>query len=208
MACCDNDGCGSEKKAVVDPHYRRILMLALVLNASMFGVEVVAGSAAGSNALLADALDFLGDAANYGISLFVLGMALQLRARAALLKGLTMGLFGLWVLGKASWDIFHGTPPEAFTMGVVGALALATNFSVAFLLYRYRSGDSNMKSVWICSRNDAIGNIAVMLAAVGVGLTGSAWPDLAVALGMALLALSGATQVIKQARVEMKTQPA
>jgi Co/Zn/Cd efflux system component len=208
MACCDHDNCSSESKPVVDVRYRCILMLALLLNAGMFGVEVVAGSAAGSNALLADALDFLGDAANYGISLFVLGMALQMRARAALLKGITMGLFGLWVLGKASWDIFHGVTPEAFTMGVVGALALATNLSVAFLLYRYRTGDSNMQSVWICSRNDAIGNIAVMLAAVGVGFTGSAWPDIAVAFGMALLALSGAAQVIKQARTEMKVQPA
>lgn len=207
MACCEHDSCASSKP-VVDTRYRRILMIALILNALMFGVEVIAGSAAGSNALLADALDFLGDAANYGISLFVLGMALQMRARAALLKGLTMGLFGLWVLGKASYDLFHGTAPEAFTMGVVGALALATNLSVAFLLYRYRTGDSNMQSVWICSRNDAIGNIAVMLAALGVGLTGSAWPDIAVAFGMALLALSGAAQVIKQARVEMKAQPA
>lgn len=207
MACCEHDSC-STSKPVVDIRYRRILMLALILNALMFGVEVVAGSAASSNALLADALDFLGDAANYGISLFVLGMALQMRARAALLKGVTMGLFGLWVLGKASWDIFYGITPEALTMGVVGALALATNLSVAFLLYRYRTGDSNMQSVWICSRNDAIGNIAVMLAALGVGLTGSAWPDIAVAFGMALLALSGAAHVIKQARTEMKVQPA
>ncbi len=208
MACCDHDSCSSTSKPVVDVRYRRILMLALILNALMFGVEVVAGSAAGSNALLADALDFLGDAANYGISLFVLGMVLTMRAWAALLKGITMGLFGLWVLGKTSWDIFHGVTPEAFTMGVVGALALATNLSVAFLLYRYRTGDSNMQSVWICSRNDAIGNIAVMLAAVGVSFTGSAWPDIAVAFGMALLALSGAAQVIRQARTEMKMQPA
>lgn len=207
MACCEHDN-RSTSKPVVDIRYRRILMLALILNALMFGVEVVAGSAASSNALLADALDFLGDAANYGISLFVLGMALQMRARAALLKGLTMGLFGLWVLGKASYDLFNGTTPEAFTMGMVGAMALATNLSVAFLLYRYRTGDSNMQSVWICSRNDAIGNIAVMLAALGVGLSGSAWPDIAVAVGMALLALSGAAQVIKQARVEMKEQAA
>lgn len=208
MACCDHDTCGSENQPVVDTRYRRILMLALVLNAGMFGVEVVAGSTAGSNALLADALDFLGDAANYGISLFVLGMALQVRARAALLKGVTMGLFGLWVLGKTAWDMFHGVPPEAFTMGVVGALALFTNLLVAFLLYRYRGGDSNMQSVWICSRNDAIGNIAVMLAALGVGLTGSAWPDIAVAFGMALLALAGAAQVVRQARAEMQAKPA
>lgn len=208
MACCEHDSCSSSAKPVVDLRYRRILLLALLLNAAMFGVEIVAGTTAGSNALLADALDFLGDAANYGISLFVLGMALQIRARAALLKGLTMGAFGLWVLGRTIYGLWAGIPPEAVTMGVVGALALGVNLLVAFLLYRYRSGDSNMQSVWICSRNDAIGNVAVMLAAVGVGVTGSAWPDLLVAAGMALLALTGAAQVLRQAHIEIKAQPA
>lgn len=207
MACCDEDVCAS-KKPVIDPVYRRVLVIALIVNALMFSVEVVAGSAAGSNALLADALDFLGDAANYGISLYVLGQLLVWRARAALLKGITMGLFGLWVLGKTTYAVWAGVPPEAFTMGVVGALALAANVFVALLLYRYRTGDSNMQSVWICSRNDAIGNVAVMLAALGVGITGSAWPDLAVAFGMAALALTGAAQVIRQARQELQAEPA
>lgn len=205
MACCEDDVC-SRQAPVVDPLYRRILMIALVVNAAMFGVEVVAGSAAGSNALLADALDFMGDAANYGISLYVLGMALVWRARAALIKGVTMGLFGLWVLGKTVHDLWSGIPPEAITMGVVGALALAANVLVAFLLYRYRNGDSNMQSVWICSRNDAIGNIAVIGAAVAVGMTGRAWPDLLVAFGMAALALSGAWQVVRQARNELQEE--
>lgn len=205
MACWEDDVC-SRQAPVVDPLYRRILMIALVVNAAMFGVEVVAGSAAGSNALLADALDFMGDAANYGISLYVLGMALVWRARAALIKGVTMGLFGLWVLGKTVHDLWSGIPPEAITMGVVGALALAANVLVAFLLYRYRNGDSNMQSVWICSRNDAIGNIAVIGAAVAVGMTGRAWPDLLVAFGMAALALSGAWQVVRQARNELQEE--
>lgn len=207
MACCENDACGRQTP-VVDPLYRRILVIALVVNALMFGVEVVAGSAAGSNALLADALDFMGDAANYGISLYVLGMALVWRARAALIKGVTMGLFGVWVLGKTVHDVWAGTPPEAVTMGVVGGLALLANVSVAFLLYRYRNGDSNMQSVWICSRNDAIGNIAVIVAAVAVGMTGRAWPDLLVAFGMAALALSGAWQVIRQAHHELQEEAA
>jgi len=202
MACCDEDVCVS-KTAVVDPVYRRILVVALVINALMFGVEIVAGSAAGSNALLADALDFLGDAANYSISLYVLGQTLVWRARASLLKGVTMGLFGLWVLGKTLNGLWSGIPPEAMTMGVVGALALLVNVMVALLLYRYRTGDSNMRSVWICSRNDTIGNIAVMLAAFGVDYTGTAWPDLMVAFGMAVLALYGAQQIIGQARLEL-----
>ncbi len=137
----------------------------------------------------------------------MLGQILVWRARAALLKGITMALFGLWVLGKTAYAAMSGIPPEAFTMGVVGALALAANVLVALLLYRYRTGDSNMQSVWICSRNDAIGNVAVMLAALGVGFTGSAWPDLVVAFGMALLALSGAVQIIRQARKELQGEP-
>lgn len=205
MACCDEDACAS-KSPVIDPLYRRILIIALVLNALMFVVEVVAGSTAGSNALLADALDFLGDAANYGISLYVLGQVLRWRARAALLKGITMGLFGLWVLGRSVQDIWSGVPPQAMTMGVVGILALLVNVGVALLLYRYRSGDSNMESVWICSRNDAIGNVAVVLAAVAVAYTGAAWPDVVVAIGMALLALSGAWRIITKARQEMKQE--
>ena len=203
MACCEDDACGRQAP-VVSPQYRRILVVALVVNALMFGVEVVAGSVAGSNALLADALDFMGDAANYGISLYVLGMALVWRARAALIKGVTMGLFGMWVLGKTVHDLWSGVPPEALAMGVVGALALAANVLVAFLLYRFRNGDSNMQSVWICSRNDAIGNIAVIVAAVAVGMTGHAWPDLLVAFGIAALALSGAVRIIGQAQHELQ----
>jgi Co/Zn/Cd efflux system component len=153
---------------------------------------------------MADAIDFFGDAMNYGISLAVLSMSLLWRARAALLKGLTMGVFGLFVLIGAVWSLMHGKVPEPYTMGVIGTLALIANVSVAVLLYAYRDGDANMQSVWLCSRNDAIGNIAVMLAALGVFGTGSAWPDLLVAVIMASLGVSAAFQVTKNACLELK----
>ena len=169
----------------------------------MFAVEIAGGLAAGSASLLADAIDFAGDAANYGLSLAVLTMALTWRARAALLKGLTMGAFGLFVLGRAGYGAWSGVPPEPLTMGVIGALGFAANVGVAALLYAYRNGDANMRSVWLCTRNDALGNIAVMLAALGVLGSASVWPDLAVAVAMALLALHSARSVIAQARSEL-----
>lgn len=199
------DSCGSQKP-VIDARYRRVLIVALLVNLAMFVVEIMAGSAAGSSALLADALDFLGDAANYGISLYVLGHALVWRARASLLKGATMGVFGLWVLYSTVERLLAGQVPEASTMGVVGFLALLSNVGVALMLYHYRTGDSNMQSVWICSRNDAIGNIAVMCAAGGVWLTASAWPDVVVALGMAVLAISGSIQIARAALHELREE--
>ena len=185
------------------PRYRRILWAALIINLAMFGIEIGAGFRSGSTSLLADAIDFFGDAANYGVSLAVLSAGVVLRARAALLKGACMMAFGLFVLGRAAWMYHLGGTPEALTMGGIGLLALVANVTVAAMLYAYRTGDANMRSVWLCSRNDAIGNIAVMLAALGVVGTGSAWPDLLVACGMALLALIGGWSVIKQARSEM-----
>lgn len=198
--CCASS---SGTTALNDPNWRRILWIALIINAAMFGVEIVAGVAADSRALQADALDFLGDSANYAISLFVAGMALTWRARAALLKAATMLIFGLWVFGSAMWGFFTGTAPHAETMGVIGALALAANVIVALLLYRYRTGDANMRSVWICSRNDAIGNVAVMVAALGVFGTGQGWPDLVVAAIMAGLAIWGSIDVFRQAHGEL-----
>ena len=183
--------------------YRRILWIALLINAAMFGVELLAGWRSGSLSLLADAIDFAGDALNYGVSLAVLSAALAWRARAALLKSVSMMGFGLLVLGRAAWSIWQGSVPDAATMGVVGFLALAANVAVAWMLYAFREGDANMRSVWLCSRNDAIGNIAVMLAALGVLGTGSGWPDLLVAVGMAALALQGGWQVWRQARGEL-----
>lgn len=190
--------------------YRRVLWAVLAINAAMFAIEVAAGLAAGSASLQADALDFLGDAGNYAISLFVVGMALRYRALAALLKGATMGVFGLWVLGITAWHIWHGTLPEAFTMGAVGTAALLANAASFGLLWAYRGGDSNMRSAWICTRNDVLGNLAVLLAALGVLGTGTGWPDVIVAAIMACLALQGAWVVLNQSRAELRvsTSPA
>ena len=186
------------------PGYRRILWIALAINLAMFGVEVASGLGAQSVSLLADSLDFLGDAANYGVSLFVLGMALHWRARASLLKGATMAAFGLWVIFITARHAIVGTIPDAPVMGVVGALALVANCTVAALLYRFRNGDSNMASVWICTHNDVIGNLAVMLAALGVFGAGAGWPDFAVGAVMATLALYGAWQILRQAMAELR----
>jgi len=192
----------------VDPAYRKVLWLALLLNAAMFAVEIAGGVQSGSVSLLADAIDFFGDAANYGVSLAVLSMALVWRARASLLKAAAMAGFGVFVLGRALWSALHGVPPEPLMMSAVALLALAVNVAVAWMLYRYREGDSNMRSVWLCSRNDAIGNLAVAGAALGVFGSGAAWPDLLVAAGMAALALSSAWSVMRQARAELRASPA
>ena len=181
-----------------------MLWAALLINAAMFGVELLAGLQSGSVALLADAVDFFADAVNYGLSLAVLGLALAWRARAALFKGITMALIGVFVLGRALWVLQSGSVPEPLTMGLVGALALAANVAVAAMLYAWRDGDANMRSVWLCSRNDALGNLAVMAAALGVFGSGTAWPDLAVAVVMAGLALSASISVIRQARGELQ----
>lgn len=200
-SCCSHSSCSSP---TVDPRYRKALWVALFLNALMFVVELGASWTSGSVSLLADSIDFFGDAANYGISLAVLAMAASARAKAALFKAATMGAFGVFVLGKAVYNLQAGVTPEPITMGAVGFAALAVNAGVALMLYRFRSGDANMRSVWICSRNDAIGNVAVMLAALGVFGTGSAWPDLVVAGVMGALALTGAWTVLKQARGELR----
>lgn len=201
-ACCSHDHASPSRAA--SPRYRRVLWVALLINAAMFATELAGGLRAGSVALLADAVDFFGDAANYGVSLLVLGMALSWRARAAWLKGLTMGLFGVFVLGRALWSASTGVVPQPLTMGAIGALALLANVAVAVLLYAWRDGDANMRSVWLCTRNDAIGNIAVMLAALGVFGTASAWPDLLVAAVMGTLALQAAVSVMRQARAELR----
>lgn len=198
--------CPAPAAPAVDPAYRRALWIALAVNAGMFVAEIAAAWSSGSVALLADSIDFFGDAANYALSLAVVGMALPARSRAALFKAACMGAFGVFVLGQALWRLGAGQPPEAFTMGAVGFAALLANAGVAWMLYRFRAGDSNMRSVWICSRNDAIGNLAVMLAALGVFGTGSAWPDLAVAATMGLLALTGAVSVWRHARGELQVQ--
>ncbi len=201
------DCCGQEIPAPGSHRFRTILWVALVINAVMFVIEGVAGLGAGSVSLQADALDFLGDAANYGLSLFVLARPLRWRAGASLLKGATMALFGIWILGLAIYKAFVLGLPSALVMGSVGMLALAANVVCAVMMFRFRDGDSNLRSVWICSRNDAIGNVAVLAAAGAVFFTATPWPDLAVGAVMAALALSGAWQIIRQAMGELSSGP-
>lgn len=200
--CCDS-GCSAPKTAT--PRYRKILWIALIANAVMCFVEIGGSLRSDSVSLLADAIDFAGDAGNYALSLAVLSMGLSVRSRVAGLKGLTMMAFGLFVLGKASWAAIAGSTPEAITMGAVALLALAVNVTVAVLLYAFREGDANMRSVWLCSRNDALANVAVMLAAFAVAGSGSRWPDLLVAVVIAALGLSSGASVLRQAKVEMRT---
>jgi len=196
--------CATPDHHGVDPRYRRVLWIALFINIAMFAVEIAGGFAAGSVSLLADAVDFFGDAANYGLSLAVLSLGLAWRARAALVKGISMGIFGLFVLAKTAWTALNGSVPEPAIMGAIGAVALAANVIVALMLYAWRDGDANMRSVWLCTRNDALGNIAVMLAALGVFGTGTAWPDLIVAVIMAVLALTAAMSVVRAALREIE----
>jgi Co/Zn/Cd efflux system component len=200
--CCDHSTLPDSHRG--NRAFRRVLWAVLAINGVMFAVEIGAGLAAGSAALQADALDFLGDAANYAISLFVVGVALRYRAMAALAKGATMGLFGLWVIGAVFWHAMHGTLPSAFTMGAVGFAALAANIASFGLLWVHRGGDANMRSAWICTRNDVLGNLAVLLAAAGVFGTGTGWPDIIVAAIMAGLALQGAGIVVRQALSELR----
>jgi Co/Zn/Cd efflux system component len=190
---CDDD------RVARDQSVRRILWTVLAVNAGMFVTEVSAGVAAGSLALQADSLDFLGDAATYGISLFVLSRSLAWRAGAALAKGGAMFAIGLIILVSAGVSFASDTPPAHATMGIVGALALAANVACAALLYRFRAAESNLRSAWLCSRNDAIGNVAVLAAAFGVWGTATQWPDLVVGVGMASLAMLSSVQVIRQA---------
>jgi Co/Zn/Cd efflux system component len=203
MSCCDHD-CSAPAP---DHGYRRILWVALTVNLAMFGIELIASLVAGSVSLRADALDFLGDAANYAVALAVVGLALHWRARAALLKGAVMGLFGLWVTASTVHHAITATVPQGEMMSGVGLLALVANLGVAALLYRYRTADSQALSVWLCTRNDCIANIAVMVAGAGVLWFGTPWPDIAVAAIIAYLGLSSAVRVIRQARRELGRSP-
>jgi Co/Zn/Cd efflux system component len=201
MSCCSHCDRPDPKQTAA---FRRVLWAVLAINAGMFLVEIGAGVAAGSSTLQADALDFLGDTANYAISLFVVGMALRYRATAALVKGATMALFGLWVIATVIWHVVNGTLPSAFTMGVVGFAALLANAASFALLWAHRGGDANMRSAWICTRNDVLGNIAVLFAAAGVFGIGTGWPDFIVALIVAGLALQGAVIVLRKSMAELR----
>lgn len=185
------------------PGLKRALVWVIAINAAMFVVEMAAGSMAESQALKADALDFLGDSLTYALSFAVLGMSLRTRATAALLKGGSLAAMALFVFGLTVYRIFTGAEPEAPVMGAIGLLALTANLVSVLFLLRFREGDSNIRSVWLCSRNDAIGNVAVMIAAGLVWITGSYWPDLIVAAGMAGLFLQSAFRIVVQASQEL-----
>lgn len=183
--------------------YRRVLWIALLLNAAMFFIEVISGIKASSTSLLADSLDFLSDAVSYGTSIFVLDLALPMRAKAAMFNALSMILYGIFILGKALYGFFFQVMPNHQTMGIVAILGLLVNVFVALLLYRYRSGDSNRRSIWLCSGYDAFGNIAVMLAAAGVSITHTVYPDLLAAVLIASFSIWGALQVRAHAQRDM-----
>ena len=188
----------------LSPDYKRRLWLVIAINASMFLVEMAAGALAGSQALQADALDFLGDATTYGISLVVIGASIQIRARAAILKALSLTAMGLWVLGSTAYHVLILGVPRAEVMGIIGILALAANATSVLILMRYKDGDANVRSVWLCSQNDAIGNVAVMIAALAVWGTATKWPDLIVAAIMAGLFLNSSIQILRQSFREMR----
>lgn len=200
-ACCSD---GVPVFDGMDPRYKLVLWIVIGLNGAMFLTEMAAGQLVGSQALQADALDFLGDTVTYGLSLAVIGAPLRTRAAAALFKGLSLSLMGIWVFGATAYRLFVLGVPNAEVMGVIGFLALIANLASVGLLMPYKDGDANVRSVWLCSRNDAIGNVAVMLAALGVWGTTTAWPDLIVAATMAVIFLTSATQILRQALIEYR----
>ncbi|MEX0297770.1 MAG: cation transporter [Kordiimonas sp.] len=196
--CCDDvkfDG--------MDPKYKRALILVIIINALMFLIEMPMGYVGDSHALKADALDFLGDTFTYAISLAVIGKAASLRSKAALFKGISLFAMGIWVLGSTLYSVLYLHQPAAMIMGSVGIAALAANLLSVLLLVRFKDGDANVRSVWLCSRNDAIGNVMVIIAASGVWASGTGWPDILVAGIMASIFISGAISIIKQARHEL-----
>ena len=206
--CNEGAACSCKGNPVfdgVDRRYRAVLWLVITINAVMFVTEMIAGRIAGSLALQADALDFLGDTLTYGVSLAVIGMSLKVRSTAALAKGASLFLMGLWVLGSTGYQVLVLGVPKAEVMGVIGFLALAANLASVLLLMRYKDGDANVRSVWLCSRNDAIGNVAVMIAAAGVWGSSTAWPDLIVAAIMAGLFLNSSALILRQGWREYTT---
>lgn len=189
----------------LSPDYKRRLWAVIAINGMMFAVEMIAGHLAGSQALQADALDFFGDTLTYAISLAVIGASLRVRSSAALIKGLSLLAMGLWVFASTVYTVFVLGVPQAQIMGAVGFLALAANVASVVLLVKYKDGDANVRSVWLCSRNDAIGNVAVMFAALGVWGTQTGWPDVIVAAAMAGLFTWSAVQILTQGLNEWRS---
>jgi Co/Zn/Cd efflux system component len=207
-SCGASDACGCSGGVPVfdglDPRYKRVLWTVIALNGVMFLTEMAAGQLAGSQALMADSLDFLADTVTYGLSLAVIGATLRTRATAALFKGLSLSLMAVWVFGSTVYHSLVLGLPSAELMGGIGLLALAANLASVLLLMRYTDGDANVRSVWLCSRNDAIGNVVVMVAALGVWGTSTAWPDLAVAALMAGIFSTSSVQILRQAWSEYR----
>lgn len=197
-----------EIRSDVPERQRRVLRVVLWINAAMFLGEFGAGLFAHSTALLSDSVDMLGDAMVYGFSLYALGRGPVWQARAALLKGTVMAVFGLGVLVEVMLKLVRDVLPSAEVIGVVGLVALAANLLCLLLLSRHRGDDINMRSAWLCSRNDVIANVGVLVAAVGVGLTGAAWPDVAMGLVLAAMFGSSAIGVIRAARRQLRLAPA
>lgn len=202
MSSC-HDHCDADGQSDVSAAYRKVLWVCLIANAVMFVAQMVASYAAHSVSLLANSADFFSDAANYGISLYVLNLSLRQKAKASLFKGVSLGFVGLWVAFETLHHALQPELPEPFIMAAISVVALVVNVGCAVLLFKYRGGDSNRESVWICSRNDAIGNIAVMIAAAGVFASGTIWPDIIVAAVLGWLAISGAIRIIKSAKKEL-----
>ncbi|MES2067477.1 MAG: cation transporter [Pseudomonadota bacterium] len=194
---------GDEKRAQHDPAYRSALTIVVVLNLAFGLCELVGGFIADSQALKADSLDFLGDGSISLLGLMALAWSARARAGVALTQGLFLGGLGLGVIGFAIWRALHATVPEAELMGGIGVVALAVNVTAALVLARFREGDANVKAIWLFSRNDAVANIAVIVAAGLVAWTGSAWPDLLVAGVIALLFLHSAYEIVRNARGEL-----
>lgn len=203
MSSC-HDHCNESGQSSVSAEYRKVLWICLIANAVMFVAQMIASYAAHSVSLLANSADFFSDAANYGISLYVLNLSLRQKAKASLFKGVSLGLVGLWVAFETLHHALQPELPKPFIMAVISVVALAVNVGCAVLLYKYRGGDSNRESVWICSRNDAIGNIAVMIAAAGVFASSTIWPDIIVAAILGWLAVTGAWRIIRLAKKELK----
>ncbi|MEP2186071.1 cation transporter [Roseibium sp.] len=203
VGCCgQNDG--NVVFEGMSEAYRRTLWAVILINGVMFVVEMAAGFGSGSMALKADALDFLADTATYALSFYVIGKAASVRASAALFKGISLALMGIWVFTSTAYQVLVAGVPEADVMSTVGVLAFVANMASVGLLFRFRDGDANVRSVWLCSRNDAIGNVAVVLAAGGVWQTGTGWPDLAVAGAMAGLFCWSSFQIIRQGLGELR----
>ncbi len=199
--CCNHDDI--DQAALQVKSFRRVLWVVLIINGIMFFAEFSSAFFAGSVSLQADALDFLGDTVTYAITLMAMGYSLKVRAKVAMFKGISLGLLGLWVYGQMLYYLIKGQIPSFEIMGMMGIIAFLANLFSAALLYRYRVGDSNMQSVWLCSRNDAIGNLAIIMAASGVFMTGTGWPDFLVATIMATLSVTASIRIIRLARLEL-----